>query len=454
MPAKKTYKKAYVVTVDMGYGHQRAVNPLKHIAVCPDGCETGHEQIITANNYDGIPARDRRMWEGGRSIYETISRMKHLPVVGDYIFGVMDYLQRIEPFYPRRDLSSPTLQVQQIYSMIKKGWGKDLIDRLNKKPLPYFTAFFTTAFFAEEHGYEGPIYCLCTDTDISRAWVPLDPQHSRITYLAPTKRVVDRLQEYGIKRENIIATGFPLPKNNIGGRDMKRLKESLGCRLSNLDPHGKYIRKYQKTLDHYLGKQYCKLSSRHPLTITFAVGGAGAQRELGGVILESLHKKIDSGEIRLNLVAGARKDVYTYFSNIVNKLHISKRHKNNVNIIYSPDKMEYFALFDDALLTTDILWTKPSELSFYAGLGMPIIMSPSIGSQEDFNRQWLHAIGAGMEQEDPRYTHEWLYDWLDSGWLAQAAMEGFMDAPRLGTYNVQDAVLTGKCAEIADTHLL
>jgi hypothetical protein len=81
-------------------------------------------------------------------------------------------------------------------------------------------------------------------------------------------------------------------------------------------------------------------------------------------------------------------------------------------------------------------------------------MAPTVGSQEDFNKQWLHAIGAAFEQEDPAYTHEWLFDWLDSGWLAQAAMEGFMDAPRNGAYHVEDTVVKGKPSQIEDMHLL
>ena len=51
------------------------------------------------------------------------------------------------------------------------------------------------------------------------------------------------------------------------------------------------------------------------------------------------------------------------------------------------------------LLDTDILWTKPSELSFYAGLGLPIIMAPSVGAQERFNKAWLRAIGAAIPRE-------------------------------------------------------
>ncbi len=81
-------------------------------------------------------------------------------------------------------------------------------------------------------------------------------------------------------------------------------------------------------------------------------------------------------------------------------------------------------------------------------------MAPVIGSQEVFNNAWLHAIGAGFEQEDPQYTHQWLFDWLNSGWLAQAAVEGFLDAPRNGAYHIENIVLHGKPSEIVDINSL
>lgn len=441
------HKKAYIVAVDMGYGHQRAAYPLLDMA------EGG---IINANKYAGIPGADKRKWEGGRKFYETISRMKFLPIVGDWIFGIMDYLQRIEQFYPARDLSKPTLQLKEIYGMIKHGWGKDLIMRLNKNPLPLVSSFFTPAYFAEEHGYKEDIYLICCDADVARAWAPLYPAKSRIKYLVPNRRVKERLGLYGVKLENIFITGFPLPKENIGGKTLPILKKSLASRISHLDPRGRYQKKYEHTIKEFLGPHFHngKIESAHPLTIAFAVGGAGAQRELGAVILESLFKQINKGQVRLNLVAGVRNDVYLYYQKVVRELHLDKKINGHVNILYADNKMEYFEKFNQLLLDTDVLWTKPSELSFYAGLGLPIIMAPPVGAQERFNKTWLRAIGAGVDQEDPRYVNEWLFDWLESGWLAEAAMNGFLDAPRNGAYHIEDIVLRGKKSEIEDIHLL
>ncbi len=451
--ALRPLEKAYIVTVDMGYGHQRAVYPLQHFAAKPPGIETTDGHIITANNYAGIPNSDRRRWESGRGIYEVISRLKALPLVGNAIFGVMDLIQQIDPFYPKRDLSRPTLQVRQQYNWINKGWGKDLIDRLNTAPLPLITSFFTIAFFAETHGYKGQIYCICTDTDISRAWAPLEPKKTHIQYLAPNRRVKERLLLYGVPEERITVTGFPLPQELIGEKE-NVMKVLLGSRIAQLDPEGRYYKKYSHTLEYYLGKEFYEQKNARPLTITFAVGGAGTQREIGVAILDSLHEHIQAGKVHLNLVAGVRQDVYRYFEEEVKRWHMRHGEADGVRIIYAETKQAYFEKFSEALATTDILWTKPSELSFYAGLGLPIIIAPPVGSQEVYNKAWLHQIGAGFEQEDPAYTHQWLFDWLRSGWFAEAAVRGYMDAPHKGTEHVFDVVIRGVKSEIEDIHFL
>src|SRR3989344_8833379 len=410
MPAST---KAYIVAVDMGYGHQRAVYPLRHLATAQILGANSENEVINANHYVGIPQRDQKKWDDSQKLYEMISRFKSIPFFGDKIFAAMDYFQRIESFYPKRDQSKSTIQLNSIYGSIKRGWVKHLIDTFNQKPLPLITSFFIPAYFAEEHNYKGEIYLLCCDADVSRAWAPLYPSKSRINYLVPNRRVKERLMQYGVREEKINITGFPLPKENIGGHSLKILKTSLARRLRHLDPEGRYQRKYKHLLDQVFPTKFADRNSEYPISITFAVGGAGAQRDLGMIILKSLQQKIDAGLVRLN-----------------------------------------FAAFNKLLLETDILWTKPSELSFYAGLGLPIIMAPTIGSQEEFNKSWLLSIGAAFEQEDPRFTHEWLFDWLRSGWLAEAAMKGFLDAPRNGVYHVEDIVLRGKKSEIEDMHLL
>lgn len=436
--------RAWIVAVDMGYGHQRAAFPLQYLA---------HDGIINANSYDGIPKKDKSIWETGRRWYERISRMKHIPFFGDLAFGAMDAVQKIDDFYPKRDLSRPKLQTRQLYGMIKKGWGRHLIEKLNQTPLPLITTFFTPAFFAEEHGFKKEIYVVTTDADISRAWAPLYPRKSRIRYLATNTRVRERLMLYGVKPNNIFLTGFPLPLENIGRYEDEILRADLGARLCNLDPQGVYHKKYYKTLSHELGMQYCPVKSRRKLTITFAVGGAGAQREHGVAIAKSLKHFIRDGKIRLNLVAGTKKEVKDFFETALAELGLKKFQPHSVNILYDTEKLSYFSRFNKLLHETDILWTKPSELVFYSALGLPIIMSEPIGSQEMFNREWLQSLGSGISELDARYCHEWLFDWLNSGWIAEAAMNGFLDAPHMGTRNIEHAVFSGKHCDITEISL-
>ncbi len=421
-------KKFWLIAVSMGYGHQRTAFPLRDFA------EGG--KIINANNYQGIPERDRKIWENTRRFYEFISNFKKIPLVGNFAFSVFDKFQQIPVFYPYRDLSQPTIALKRIFSLIKKGWGKDLILRLKENPLPLVTTFFIPAFMAEVNNYLGEIHCVICDADISRAWAPLEPQKSIIKYFVPNSRVQDRLRLYGIKKENIFLTGYPLPKENISqdpetGKNLEIVKNDLRFRLLNLDPQKRYYKNFYPLIEKYLG--FLPEKPDHILTIMFSIGGAGAQKEIAIKFVKNLSRKIKSGEIKIILMAGTKEKVKNYFEEKIKNFGLEK----GTEIIYAENIEEYFEKFNQKLRKTDILWTKPSELSFYSGLGLPLILASSIGSQEDFNRKWLLETGSAVLQENPNYSRQWLFDHLESGIFAEAAMEGFIEVEKLGTYNIK-----------------
>jgi len=455
MTMESKTEKAYIVAVDMGYGHQRAVFPLLDISATPAAWNIDKPFIITANDYPSIPRSDKFKWFCTRKIYEGVSRFQGFPIFGKRVFHLMSYLQKIEPFYPRRDLSQATFPVRLVHALIRNGLGKHLIDALNDNPLPLVCSFPIPAICAEEHGYKGGIYCLCTDTDIARSWVPLHPEKSRIVYLAPTARSKERLKLYGVKDGNIIVTGFPLPAETNGKESPdKALVDNLKMRISRLDPSGVFHKKFDKLLSLYLGRGFSKAKNDRPLTITFAIGGAGAQSDIAVKLLSSFAEKIRKGEVRMNLIAGTSAAIMKKFQREVRRLFLESYNDGRVNILYNLDKYEYFRKFNALLSETDILWTKPSELSFYVALGLPIVISPPLGSQEELNLSWLHMMGAGFEQYDPRYADEWLFDWIDSGWLAEAAMNGFINADKKGTENIKDLVVRGKKTEAGGVHFV
>ena len=426
---------AWVISVNMGYGHQRTAFPLKDLAL--------GGKIINANDYQGIPKKDREIWESIRKGYEFVSNFKKVPLIGEITFFIIDRFQKILSFYPKRDLSEPNSQLKQTFSTIKEGWGRHLIENLKFKNenlkinLPIISTFFTPAYMAEYFGYPGEIFCVVCDADISRTWASLKPKESKIKYFAPTERVKERLKLYGVKEENIFLTGFPLPQDLIGTDSMETLKEDLKYRLLNLDPQKKYFEKYKILIEKNLGRLPQKPD--HPLTIMFSVGGAGAQKEIGIKILTCLIWQIKQGEVKLILSAGIKEKIKEYFEKNIKKLGLEGI-ANSIEILFGESIEDYFRKFNLALRKTDILWTKPSELSFYAALGIPEILAPTIGSQEEFNMRWLLKSGFGLAQENPNYTSQWLFDWLNQGYLAEAAMQGFIEGEKLGTFKIKEII--------------
>ena len=305
------------------------------------------------------------------------------------------------------------------------------------------TSFYSSAIAADMAGHE-PVFCIICDTDMSRVWVSEHASDSRILYFAPGTIAAQRLHSYGVPEKNILLTGFPLPLELLGDRSLSILKNNLKRRFRNLDPSGSFYNLYKHSINAYLQDGENNSSevsfNDRSLTITYAVGGAGAQKEIGKDIVQSLADEIINGKIKLNLVAGTRIELRDYFTNIKEQI---TPNSENVSIIWAEDNESYFELFNRYLHTTDILWTKPSELSFYCALGIPIIMTPAIGPQEKCNQRWLREIGAGIKQQNPEYANQWLFDLLNRGRLAEAAWNGFLKARKFGTYNILDFLQSG-----------
>lgn len=422
---------AWIITVDMGYGHQRTAYPLSHLA--PD------QKVINANHYEGIPPSDRNIWESSQGFYEAVSRFKRIPVIGEAAFAAFDKFQAIWNFYPKRDLSKPTISLSHNYNLIKRGWGKALIKNLKERPeLPIISTFFTPAFMAEEFKYPNDIYCTVCDADIARTWAPLKPGVSRIKYFTPNQRTTERMMLYGVRHENIFQTGYPLPKENIGSEKMEVVKQDMAYRLFNLDPEARYRRLYEPLIKKYIGE--LPESPNHPLTITFAIGGAGAQTDIAASIMESLQDYIRQGLVKMVLSLGIKKIAKEKVLKQITRLNMVDEVNKNIVLVFADSIGDYFRQFNEALRTTDILWTKPSELSFYTALGIPIILAPTIGAQEESNSKWLLKMGSGIPQSDPKYSHQWLFDLINSGWLAEAAMQGFIEAEKMGTFNIEKII--------------
>jgi hypothetical protein len=425
------HAKAWVVSADMGFGHHRAVYPLRAIA---------EGEIITVGLNDATSPKERRLWRHILGIYEFFSRAKSIPVFGKRVFGILDQLLHIPSFYPIRNLSDSTFQVSLLESYINKGLCAGMLDRIRTKRLPLVTSIYAPAIAADMHGSD-KVYCIICDADLNRVWVARNPWESRIDYLAPCATAAARLKAYGVPEGRIHLTGFPLPVELLGGRDLSVLKSDLGRRLRVLDPNDKFWPRHGINVEHFLGADNCVQPERKTFTIMYSVGGAGAQREIGRRIAFSLRTRILTQQVKLVLSAGVKESVREYFYGVKKELGAGDE---DVEVVFGKTSDAYFDAFNSALHATDILWTKPSELSFYCGLGIPIVMTPAIGSQEKFNRRWLQEIHAGTRQLNPDYTDQWLFDLLRKGHFAEAAWSGFLKARKLGTFNIMELVETGR----------
>jgi hypothetical protein len=170
----------------------------------------------------------------------------------------------------------------------------------------------------------------------------------------------------------------------------------------------------------------------------FAVGGAGAQAELPALFLPSLRPHLANDRLRLTLVAGARRTVLDELKGHIERAQLGAELGRNLHILYEPETNAYFDRFDALLAETDILWTKPSEMVFYAGLGIPLLLSEPIGVHESYNRRFARENGAALKQRDARTIGERIVELLDDGNLAAAAWAGYRRMPHLGLYRILD----------------
>jgi hypothetical protein len=434
--------RAWVVTADMGLGHQRAAHPLAHLA--EDG-------IVTAGGADFTAPDEVAFWDRLRWGYEFLSRCKGVPVVGPSLFALIDALLRIPPFYPLRDLSHPSLGNYLVDRLIRQGLGRTLLERLRTQQLPLVSTFYAPALIADRL-LDHQNYCALCDADLNRVWVASNARRSRIEYFAPCGRVMRRLRQYGVPDERIFITGFPLPMSNVGGPDMAVLKSDLLARIGRLDPRGRFLSVYGRTVEELLGASPVPSGGRSRVTVTFAVGGAGAQTEIALMLLRSLRTGIVAGGWRLVLVAGVNRMIESLFRQAAARLGLEDALGDGVVIVCESTKPAYFDRFNAILRETDILWTKPSELVFFTALGVPIVMAPPIGPQEDKNARWLMDKNCAVPQEAPLHAHEWLADLLKEGVFAERALSGFVKNRKLGVHKMEEVLATGRMSR--ETHPL
>jgi hypothetical protein len=416
----------------MGYGHLRPAYALANMLCAP---------VLRADQPPLAGPDEQRHWAQIRRYYETISRASQWSVVGRPFGMLLNAATDIRDLYAARDQSRPTVATRLLDTMIGRGFGATLVDYLSRHDATLLTTFFAPAIAADRLGYDR-VFCVVTDNDVNRLWAPRDASSTNITYLVPTHWTRRRLRAYGVPEARIRVTGFPLPHELVGGADRPALCSHVSKRLVRLDPTGTFRAELKHAIFHFLG-ELPELAAEEAIPrLTYAVGGAGAQVGLVRRWLPSLRSLLDEGRLKVTLVAGVRREVADELQQAVAAAGLRELccSRGAVEILVEPTIEQYLQSFNALLADTDLLWTKPSELTFFAGLGIALLFAPDVGVHERCNRRWAREQGFGLKQRDPRYAGQWLQDWLNDGTLASAAWNGFTRAPTFGLYQILEAV--------------
>jgi len=428
-----------VASVTMGYGHLRAAYPL---------AERLGVDVLEVDEPPIVEPKEARLWGWVRRMHEVLS--KPMPFLGPLdrpARGLMDAITMIPPLHETRDHRAPTWSVRLLDRMIGHGLGLGMVEHVRRLGAPLITTFYACAIIAERAGIED-ITCVITDADCNRVWAPLDPTRTRIHYAAPTPRVVRRLRSFGVPERNITLTGFPLPPMLTDPSDTTSAELRLAERIARLDPRGVFrdlhglelARLVQDRQDRGPVSEGVRNRSSGPVHLMFAVGGAGAQVELVDEFLPALRPLILEGRLRLQLVAGTRPEVLRVFSEAVSRNGLERVLDRDITLIHGRDFKSYYEMFNRALLRTDVLWTKPSELSFYPALGVACMLSRPLGAHERYNRRWLREQGVGLKHRRLDHARGWFEEWLEDGTLAGAAWSGFVRLPKHGTERITQLV--------------
>jgi hypothetical protein len=409
----------------MGYGHLRAAHALAGAL---------RTEVLHVDRPPLAGPDEQRLWQTSRRAYELTSRASQLPVVGPPLQAALDALTRIPHLYPYRDLSAPTLEALSLERLIRQGLGRGLVEHLRATGAPLLTTFFAPALAADLARLD-EIHCVVTDVDVHRVWVPVHPERSRIRYLAPSRRALQRLRSYGVARDQIEFTGFPLPHELLGGPDLPVLQRNLAARLVRLDRKKVFRSQTRNEIHHFLGDLPADQEGVPPL-VTFTVGGAGAQAELARPLLRSLKPMIEENRLRLCLMAGIRREIAAKFHGWIDEAGLGPRLGGSVTVTVEETLESYFPRFNQILAETDVLWSKPSEITFFGALGLPLVLSAPVGVHEGYNRRWAVENGGGLKQRHPDYAGYWLREWLAEGTLAAAAWFGFLRFPKFGLYQI------------------
>jgi hypothetical protein len=419
-----SHEEPWIVAVDMGYGHLRAAAAIAAAA----------GTVVRRGDRKPLAGWvERCSWRSVRGLYNILMRCASATPARWPFRRLLMALTEIPPVG-----SDPPADAIRSSHLLRRLIGAGIcggVLRAHPVDAPLISTFYAHAVAAAESGRRD-VWCVVTDSDIHRVWVPVEPRRHRVRYCVPAEGTGRRLQSYGVPEEDIVVTGFPLPPERVGGRDLPVLRRELWARLLRLDRNGHFLKIHGAEVQSALGPRP-ENHTAAPL-VAFCVGGSGAQ--IGAVrrVLPAAAEAVRAGRLRLLLVAGARPAVARRFRRWLRSDGL--REGEGIEIVEAPEFDAYVTSFHGRLGEVDAIWTKPSEMTFMAGLGIPLLLAPALGAHEERNRELALAAGAALDTPRAAEIPDRVLAAVEDGSLAAAAWAGFKGFPADGAWRILDAV--------------
>lgn len=413
-----------ITAVEMGYGHMRAAQAL---------ADAAGSVVVPADREPYSTSAETASWRRSRSAYEALTRGVEWPLVGPAFRRALESVTEIPSLESAADLRAPNAAANMLARMAKRGFGAALVDEVRRSGRPLVSTFYAQAIVAAGAGLPD-VTLVVTDVDVNRVWAPVDAARTRLRYCVPAPVTARRLERYGVPAEWIEVTGFPLPPALTGGTDLAVARSHLRNRLARLDPRGAFLADSRREVESVVGE--IPAATGVPPLLTVAVGGAGAQTASARQFVASLAPEVLAGRLRLALVAGVRPEVAAMFRDAVASAGLASLGPESLRIVAAPDLVTYFRAVESLLAETDVLWTKPSEMTFFAALGIPLLLAPPLGVHETRNRAYARQRGAALRAPSGPGAAAQVAAWTLDGTLARAAWRGFTRLPRRGTHRI------------------
>jgi Domain of unknown function (DUF6938) len=390
--------KYLITSALMGFGHLRAAHNISSYSQAP---------IVRVDREPNVNAVDKFVWSGSQYLHTYASRGAEgrNRLLYKWFEGVMSIPE---------DHQSPSMAESNFIHLLKRcGVGKTFFHELNGSSTPLLHTFYLPAMLSLYWNYSGRNFLLLCDTDFHRVWVPTDPTVGNLEYFVPISGSADRLISYGVPSGRIHVTGFPLPPASTGGRD-------LGTLISNFD----------------VRRMRLKPNSTVPLTIMFPFSGAGTYSNVLADLVKTILDDLREGSLRLTVSCGNNEHALRNAENILANYRLDE--SEFTEIIFDKDIFASFDKFNNALKSADLIITKPSEMVFYAGLGIPMVFLPPIGAHEAKNRRYLVENKCAADMGNVSDFPRWLDEARRSGKLLEFAEMGYRNITKTGTYEIDD----------------